>query len=231
MAIVDAPFVKCTTTTTGTGTITVDAAVPGFVSIITATGDGNRSFYYLHDANGIDKEFGLNTVTTAGSLMARTTILASTNGGSAISLTSGTHIIANDFVPGYATGNVNFQDLLLQRPELRDYSETVGTPSISAGTLVLDLETANVFNVTHNANITTLTISNPPASGKCGNFTLHLTQDATGGRTLTFPASIKWSGGTVATITTTASKKNKFVFDTLNGGTSWDCALIGKDYA
>ena len=130
-----------------------------------------------------------------------------------------------------ATASVNFADYQLQNAELKSYSETVDTPAISAGTLTLDLSTANVFNVTHNANITTLTITNPPTSGLSGSFTLYLNQDATGGRTVTFPASVKWADATPPTLSTTISKKNKLVFDTLDGGTTWEGSLVGKDYA
>ena len=120
---------------------------------------------------------------------------------------------------------------LLVGKTLEGYNETVAQPTISAGTLTLDLTTANVFTVTHNANITTLTISNTPASGKAGSFTLILTQDATGGRTITFPATVKWSGGTAPTLSTTANKDNVLSFFTVDGGTKWFGAQIGKDYA
>jgi hypothetical protein len=232
MALKDGSRTKETSTTTGTGTLSLGGATTGHNTFVAEIGTGNTCFYWLFDANGTDWEMGVGTVTDATpDTLARTTVIRSSNANSAINLSAGTHVIVNAPIPGYATGDLNFQDLILKRPEICDYSETVATPSISSGTLTLNLETANVFNVTHNANITTLTISNPPASGKCGSFTLHLTQDATGGRTLTMPASVKWSGGTAATISTTASKRNKFVFDTIDGGTTWDCALVGKNYA
>lgn len=119
----------------------------------------------------------------------------------------------------------------LSSKQFTAYRETVATPSISAGVLTLDLSTANVFKVTHNANITTLTISNPPSSGISCCFVLNLTQDATGGRTITFPAACVKSGGTALSLSTTANKRNKIIFDTDNGGTTYDIALAGKDYA
>ena len=134
-------------------------------------------------------------------------------------------LAANSF-----TGTQNLQDNVLQRPVIKDYAETVNAPAIAAGALTLDMETGNVFAVSHDANITTLTISHPPASGMAGSLTLHLTQDATGGRTLTFPSGCKFSGGIAPTLSTTASKRNKLVFDTIDGGTTWDVALVGKDF-
>jgi len=76
------------------------------------------------------------------------------------------------------TGAQNLQDNELIRAKLRDYSETVSSPTISAGTLVLNLETSNIFTVSLNAAITTLTISNPPASGSGGSFTLVIDESA-----------------------------------------------------
>ena len=112
------------------------------------------------------------------------------------------------------------------------YNEVVYTPSISTNVLTLNLLGNNnqVFNVSHNANITTLTISNPPVSGYAGSFTLFLTQDATGGRTLTFPASCKFSGGISLPLTTTALKANELIFRTFDSGTTWLVSLAGKEY-
>ena len=232
MALKDGYRIWETTTTTGAGTISLDGATTGFTTFLSEIGNGNTCFYHLTDANGTAWEAGIGTVTSGTpNTLARTTVLRSSNANAAINLTAGTHSVINAPIYGYATGEVNFQGQTLNKPLLKNYIETIATPAISSGTLTLDLSTANVFNVTHNANITTLTINNAPASGISESFVLHLTQDSNGGRTLIFPASVKWASGTAATISTTASKRNKFVFDTKDGGTTWDCVLVGKDYA
>lgn len=56
----------------------------------------------------------------------------------------------------------------------------------------------------------TFTFSNPPKAGTL--ITIVLVQDGTGSRTVTWPASVKWSGGTAPTLTTTASKRDVFTF-------------------
>ena len=127
------------------------------------------------------------------------------------------------------TGAQNLQDNELIRAKLRDYSETVSSPTISAGTLVLNLETSNIFTVSLNAAITTLTISNPPASGSGGSFTLILTADGTA-RAVTWPASIKWAGGTAPTITSTSGKVDSFSFFTSDGGTTWQGYVGGQNF-
>ena len=127
------------------------------------------------------------------------------------------------------TGTQNLQDNELIRAKLRDYSETVSSPTISSGTLVLNLETSNIFTVSLNAAITTLTISNPPASGSGGSFTLIFTADGTP-RSVTWPASIKWAGGTAPTITSTSGKVDSFAFFTSDGGTNWQGYVGGQNF-
>jgi hypothetical protein len=131
------------------------------------------------------------------------------------------------------TGNITFkkdvsyEDNLVVRPTLKDYAETRTTPSISSNTLTLDIENGNVFEITHNSNITTLTISNPPATGNAGSFKLILKQDATGGRTIAWPAAVKWAGGVAPTLTTTANAINILTFLTTDAGTKWYGFLNG----
>ena len=127
------------------------------------------------------------------------------------------------------TGSQNLQDNELIRAKLRDYSETVSSPTISAGTLTLNLETSNIFTVALNAAITTLTISNPPASGSGGSFTLIFTADGTA-RAVTWPAAIKWAGGTAPTLTSTSGKADSFAFFTSDGGTNWQGYVGGQNF-
>jgi hypothetical protein len=70
--------VKETTTTTGTGTITLAGAVSGFRSF-SVVGNGNTCFYTL--VSGTDWEVGIGTYTASGTTLARTTVLASSAGG------------------------------------------------------------------------------------------------------------------------------------------------------
>lgn len=79
-----------TTTTTGTGTLTLGSAVSGYLALGAAM-DGKTLTYSLFDANGTDSETGLGTYTHSGTTFSRDTVYASTNSGSKISLTSGSH--------------------------------------------------------------------------------------------------------------------------------------------
>lgn len=65
-----------------------------------------------------------------------------------------------------------------------------------------------------------------PIAGK--SFVLVLKQDATGSRTVQFPASAIWPDGTTPTITTTANKRDKLVFSA--DGTIWMGSVAGQNY-
>jgi uncharacterized protein YjbI with pentapeptide repeats len=127
------------------------------------------------------------------------------------------------------TGTQNLQDNELIRAKLRDYSESVSSPTITGGTLTLNLETSNIFTVSLNAAITTITITNVPASGSGASFTLIFTADGTP-RSVTWPSSIKWAGGTPPTITSAIGKADSFAFFSSDGGTSWQGYVGGQNF-
>ena len=109
------------------------------------------------------------------------------------------------------------------------YSEYKGAISATATTNI-DCSLANNFVVTLAASITSLTFSNVPASGRIMTLTLFLQQDATGSRTVTWPASVKWSAAAAPTLTTTANKIDIISLVTYDGGTTWLGFIGGLNY-
>ena len=83
MALVFKDRVQETTTTSGTGTVTLAGAVSGFQDF-SAIGDGNDTYYTI--TNGTNWEVGIGTYTASGTTLSRDTILESSNSGSAITL-------------------------------------------------------------------------------------------------------------------------------------------------
>jgi hypothetical protein len=108
MPLVIADRVRETSTTTGTGTLTLDGAVTGFRTFSSAIGNTNTCYYTI-TMNG-DYEVGLGTV-GAGTL-ARTTILKSSNSNTAVNFGAGTKDVfvtypADKAVYKDASNNVN----------------------------------------------------------------------------------------------------------------------------
>lgn len=127
---------------------------------------------------------------------------------------------------GYSS-NVAFANNYLIAPAFKAYSEFISNTTVSTTSTTLDLSTSNFFNLTLSSN-TTFTFSNAPA-GKAFYFTITTTQDATGGRTITWPATSKYAGSTVPPQTTTANAVDVWNVLTYNGGTSYIVSLSAKN--
>ena len=88
MAFVVADRVKETTTTTGTGTVTLLGASAGFQSFA-AIGDTNTTYYTIAAQTGTEWEVGIGTYTSSGTTLARTTVFSSSNSGSLVDFSAG----------------------------------------------------------------------------------------------------------------------------------------------
>lgn len=88
MALVLADRVLETTTTTGTGTVTLAGATTGYQSF-SVVGNGNTTYYCIADPTTSDWEVGIGTYTSSGTTLSRDTVLASSNSGSLVSFGAG----------------------------------------------------------------------------------------------------------------------------------------------
>jgi hypothetical protein len=88
MALVLKDRVKETTTTAGTGTVTLAGASAGFQSFA-AIGNGNTTYYAIADAATGDWEVGIGTYTASGTTLSRTTVLSSSAGGALVTFAAG----------------------------------------------------------------------------------------------------------------------------------------------
>lgn len=175
--------------------------------------------------------------------------LAVARGGTGIaSYTSGNYIYASDtttlaqktpaevlsniaampLAGGTFSGTVNFADNIAQRPEIKDYAETVKAHGTTGGSITCNLENGNIQTITLNA-ATTFTFSNPPATGKAGSLTLIINQGTTA-YAVTWPSSVDWSGGSAPNLSK-VSTDYVLTFLTLDGGTTWRGWLSGKGFA
>lgn len=143
-----------------------------------------------------------------------TSILKANSGGALANAAAGTDYVA----PGGSAGAITATGL----------KETKTAPSISSGTLTLDCSAGNVFAVSLNANITTLSFTNVPSSGTAYGLTLALTADGTA-RTITWGSAVKWPAGTAPTLTSTNGKVDTYILYTHDGGTTWYAFTGGQN--
>jgi len=91
MALILKDRVKETSSSSGTGNIALGGAFPGYQTFNAAIASGSTVYYTIHNLTaGVDNEWevGLGTFTSPATL-ARTTVLSSSNSGSAVNFTAG----------------------------------------------------------------------------------------------------------------------------------------------
>jgi len=127
-------------------------------------------------------------------------------------------------------GTVNMGFNTLFQPTLRYYNEVVAYPTISGGGLTLDISSAQVFGVTLDAGVNTLSITNTPTTANRSiGFTLILTADGTA-RGITWGAAVKWANNDPPALTITNGKRDIFTFMSPDGGTNWYAFIAGLNF-
>ncbi len=80
--------VKESSTTTGTGTLTLGGAASGFQSFA-VIGNGNTTYYAIVDSASGAFEVGIGTYTSSGTTLSRDTVLESSNAGALVDFAAG----------------------------------------------------------------------------------------------------------------------------------------------
>lgn len=140
MPLVVKDRVRETTTTTGTGTVSLIGAVTGFQSF-SVIGDGNTTFYTIALDSAGEWEVGIGTYTASGTTLSRDIVLESSNSGSLVPFSAGTKTVfvtypAEKSVYYDASGNVGIgtssPDALLTVNTIASFGDgAVTTPSIA----------------------------------------------------------------------------------------------------
>lgn len=118
----------------------------------------------------------------------------------------------------------------ITNPVLTGYTEAEVANTSATGTWTMDCTAANFFELTLTGSIT-ISPSNVPPSTRMWAGTIVAKQDATGGRTITWPTGTKWPGGSAPPATTTANAIDIWSLMTYDGGTSWIGSLTVKGAA
>lgn len=149
----------------------------------------------------------------------------------------GTAAVANI---GVANGNVlgadsigfDFGDEEVRRPYFKDIAERIQTINHSvSGALEIDVSLGNIVHLNQSANITALSFTGWPASGRWGCCTVIKVKDNNGTpRTIVQPTAGRPAGGTAPDLTQTANSVDILIYSTEDGGTNIPYALCGADF-
>ena len=152
-------------------------------------------------------------------------IVVTSTSGTVATFSNGT----TTFAGIYANGNIGISNtspvdkLSVNGNQYRSGRLTEGMPQnfpTTSGTITVDLSTGNYFAYVLNG-AATFAFSNPPLTGTVQTFTIVCKQDSTGSRSITWPASVKWSYTQTPVTTTTANYSDVFTLMTVNGGTTY----------
>ena len=138
MPLVLADRVLETTTSTGSGTITLAGAKPGYQSFA-AVGDGSQTYYTI--AGSAEWEVGIGTYTASGTTLSRDTVLSSSDSGNKITFSAGTKDVFVTYPSEKSViGNVFENETTFSVPYLIESGKnglSVGPITVTAGNSVV----------------------------------------------------------------------------------------------
>jgi len=194
----------------------------GFVAgIVTATFSGN-----------ITGNVTSTTETVSGNVTVGSATTITSGGLNAVGVVSATSYTTKG-TGSYQIGGTDIitSGRVIQNSILRSYAEKLYAFGNTGTAPTLDLSNGNFVTATLSANATFAFSLGSGITSDAIGFTLHLTNDATAGRTITWPASVKWPNATVPTRTTTAGRTDVYSFYTIDGGANWYGILSIYNYS
>lgn len=135
MAHISADRVKETTTTTGTGSVTLDGAVAGFKAFSDVCANNDTVWYCIAAQTPGEWEVGLGTYVSATPALARTTVLSSSNSDAAVNFSAGTKDVFITLAAAKSVQLDNQPVITLQEPPAAVQTPTSGTLSLFARTV------------------------------------------------------------------------------------------------
>ena len=212
MALVLKNRVLETTSTTGTGTLTLTGTIAGYQTFASAFTNADTLWYTLTD--GTIWEVGLGTYNT--STLTRDTVYGSSSSGSKITCNTACTVFCDQPAEqAFVTSHVH----TFTAPQRGAY---VALTSSGAGHIAVNLALSCNFNHT----MTETTVLDAPSNVVAGQSgVIEITQHASAAKLLTYASFWKWAGGTTGTISATLSSKNIITYMTDSGATFATCTL------
>jgi hypothetical protein len=133
MALVLADRVQETSTTSGTGSITLLGAVTGFQSFLSGIGNGNTTYYTIYEQGTSNWEVGIGSL-SGGTTLSRDTIIASSNSGAIVTFGAGLKNVFVDMPSEMiALGGSGQSIQVNQTTESQTYTLATGTNGFAVG--------------------------------------------------------------------------------------------------
>jgi hypothetical protein len=204
------------------------------IASATTTDIGAATGIYVH-VTGTTTITGLGTVAAGTLRVVRFAgALTLTHNATSLILPTGANITtaANDVAMFESEGSGNWRCISYTRANgaaLYTPPGTVSALTPASGVVNINCALGDYFTLAPTANITSITFSNLPASGKAQTIMVRFTQDTTA-RTVAWPASFKWAGGSSGAVSTGSGEIDIIALTTFNQGTTW-LATIAKAFA
>lgn len=216
MALILKDRVQETATANTTVSFTLLGAVTGYQAF-SVVGNTNTTYYSATDSTGA-WEVGLGTYATSGPTLTRTTILSSSNSGSAVTFSGTVNVFLT--YPSSRVGYISGDGTTLQ-PGLRIDPRV--TSAASASSLTPDVSTTDIYAYT--ALAAGLTINAPTGTPLDGDKLIFRLLDNGTARALTWNATYTVIGVTLPTTTTVS--KTTYVGCIYNANaTRWDVIAV-----
>lgn len=130
---------------------------------------------------------------------------------------------------GDITGTLSDQTDLQSALDAKAANRDVVSALATSGSVAVDAALGDYFTLALSGNVSGFTFSNLPGSGHGCTLAVKITQDSTP-RTVGWPASFKWAGGSAPAVSTGSGVVDLLVITTFDNGTSWQ-ADLAKGYA
>ena len=163
MALVINDRVKETTTTTGTGDVSLAGAVTGFETFAAGVGNSNTTYYCIAHQDQAEFEVGLGTLDGDSSDLTRTTVISSSNSDSAVDFSAGT----KDVFCTVPASKLIFEDADNDVTIGRNLTVT-GDLTISGDDLTLTTNTSGAALISDGTNFNPVAISGDITIGTTG---------------------------------------------------------------
>lgn len=99
----------------------------------------------------------------------------------------------------------------------------------TSGSITVDYSLGDYFTLGLAGNVTAWSFTNMPGSGNGASLMIRITQDSTP-RTVAWPASFRWAGGAVPSVSTGSGAVDFLAITTVDNGTTW-LATLAKAFA